>query len=278
MRRGLERARYLRDADLGVDLLSARYVTHRFGLHTHETYVIGVVIDGAARFASAGRTYVSPRGTIMLIEPEEAHTGGAGVEDGWTYRMLYPTPSLLERVAGQLGSDSGRTPTFQQRVIDDPTLARALCAAHLAIERQQDPLEKESLLLGAFGLLLRRYASDPPRVRAAPSPPDRAHRSIAQRVKTHIDERYSSRLTLAELARVAHASPFQLVRVFKKELGLPPHAYVNQVRIRHAKELLRRGMPPAEAAITVGFYDQSHFGRHFKRTVGVSPARFAAPS
>jgi AraC-like DNA-binding protein len=277
MRGKQEEAHYLRDADLGVDLLSARYVTHRFGLHTHDTYVVGVVIDGAARFASAGCSYMSPRGTIMLIEPEEAHTGGAGVEDGWAYRMLYPTTSLLTRVAEQIGQDGARAPTFRQRVIEDPTLARALCAAHLAIERKQDPLEKESLLLDAFRLLLRRYASDPPRIGGAPLPSDREHSAIARRAKAHIDERYSSRLTLAELARIAAASPFNLVRIFKKEFGLPPHAYVNQVRIRRARELLLGGVSPATAAISVGFYDQSHFGRHFKRTVGVPPARFAGP-
>jgi AraC-like DNA-binding protein len=91
-----------------------------------------------------------------------------------------------------------------------------------------------------------------------------------------IDERYASRLTLAELAGIAHVSPFHLVRTFKQQIGLSPHAYLNQVRIRRAKELLQRGASPAEAALSVGFYDQSHFGRHFKRTVGVSPARFAA--
>ena len=272
-----ERARYLRDAELGLELLSARYVTHRFGLHSHDTYVIGVVIDGAARFASAGHTYVSPRGTIMLIEPEEAHTGGAGVEDGWAYRMLYPTTSMLARVGEQIGQGSGRAPTFQKRVIDDPTLARALFAAHVAIDRQREPLEKESLLLDAFGLLLRRYASDPPRVGGTPLPADREHTAIAERAKAHIEERYASRPTLAELARVAGASPFQLVRIFKKTFGLPPHAYLNQVRIRRAKELLQGGARPATAAISVGFYDQSHFGRHFKRTVGVSPARFLGP-
>jgi AraC-like DNA-binding protein len=274
MRPVQEEARYLRDEDLGVDLLSARYVTHRFGLHTHDTYVIGVVVDGAARFACRGNTYVSPRGTIMLIEPEEAHTGGAGAERGWTYRMLYPTPSLLQRGAEHMGADGSRTPTFRQRVIEDPVVARALCDAHLAIEQQQDPLEKESRLLDAFGLLIQRHASAPPRVARAPSASDREHAATARRAKALIEERYASRLTLAELAHAAGASPFHLVRIFRKELGLPPHAYINQVRIRHAKDLLEAGVSLAAAAVSVGFSDQSHFGRHFKRTVGVSPARF----
>jgi AraC-like DNA-binding protein len=270
-----ETARYLFDEDLGVELLSAHYVKHRFGLHTHDTYVVGVVVDGAARFRSAGHDYVSPRGTIMLIEPEEAHTGGAAASAGWTYRILYPTQSLLRRVAEQLGARPSTEPTFRPRVIEDPELARALCAAHVAIEQREGPLEKESRLLEAFGLLVRRYASAPPRPGRSPSASDGAHRSAAEHVRATIDARYASRLTLAELVGVAGVSPFHLVRTFTKAFGLPPHAYLNQVRVRRAKELLHRGVSPAQAALAVGFFDQSHLGRHFKRTVGVSPARFA---
>jgi AraC-like DNA-binding protein len=270
-----EEVRYLRDEDLGVELLSAHYVTHRFGLHTHDTYVVGVVVDGAARFTSAGHSYLSARGTVMLIEPEEAHTGGPGAKSGWTYRMLYPSPALLRRVAEQVVAAPAAAPTFQPRVIEDPELARALCSAHAAIERRADALEKESRLLDAFGLLIGRYASGTPRTRTSTLRSTGEHAAVAQRVRAYVEENFAARLTLAEIAQVAEVSPFHLVRILKKELGLPPHAFLNQVRVRRAKELLKQGVPPAEVAISVGFCDQSHFGRHFKRTVGISPACFA---
>jgi AraC-like DNA-binding protein len=265
-----EQARYSRDEDLGVELLSARYITHRFGLHTHDTCVVGVVVDGAARFTSAGNSYLSPRGTVMLIEPEEAHTGGAGADSGWAYRILYPSPALLSRVAEQVTEGPADTPTFRPRVIEDPQLAHALCGAHAAIERRADALEKESRLLHAFGLLITRYASNSPASQSVAE-----HAAVAERVRAYVEEHFAAHVTLATLARVAEVSPFHLVRIVKQELGLPPHAYLNQVRIRHAKELLRQGVPPADVAMSVGFCDQSHLGRHFKRTVGVSPARFS---
>src|SRR5690606_41927249 len=60
----------------------------------------------------------------------------------------------------------------------------------------------------------------------------------------------------------------------KTATGLPPHAYLNSVRIRQARRLLRAGVRPAEVAAEVGFTDQAHLSRHFKRVVGVPPAAY----
>jgi hypothetical protein len=186
-----EHVRYTRDDDLDVELLSARYVTHRFGLHTHATYVVGVVTGGAARFLSGGRGYVCPSGTIMLIEPEEAHTGGAGVAAGWSYRMLYPSLTLLERLTGM-------TPSFGPRVLVDRKVARALLAAHAAIEHGADELAKETLAVAAFGLLVRRHAGVYDR---APSPAACAW--IVERVRGHVAEHFAERIRSA----ISRASP-----------------------------------------------------------------------
>jgi AraC-like DNA-binding protein len=265
-----EQARYGRDDELGIELLSARYVTHRFGLHAHDSYVIGVVVDGAARFQCRGNTFLSPRGTIMVIEPEEPHTGGAGAEIGWTYRMLYVVPAAMRRITEQMARPA-TTPSFGHRVIEDPEVAAALVTAQRALEAGASPLAKQALVVDALGRLVERHAGA-----TAPRETRSARAAIAATARAYIDVHFASRLTVAELADHAGTSPFQLVRIVKAELGLPPHAYVNQVRVRRAKELLAAGVEPARVARDVGFCDQSHLGRHFKRTVGVSPARYAA--
>src|SRR5436309_3146946 len=77
--------------------------------------------------------------------------------------------------------------------------------------------------------------------------------------------------TLDELAAAAGMSPFALLRAFRAETGLPPHAYLNQLRVRLARQLLDAGLPPAQVAADAGFADQPHLTRHFKRAVGVPP-------
>jgi AraC-like DNA-binding protein len=265
-----EQARYGRDDELGIELLSARYVTHRFGLHAHDTYVIGVVVDGAARFACRGRTFLSPSGTIMVIEPEEPHTGGAAAAIGWAYRMLYVSPAVLRRVTAQMARPAA-TPSFGRHVIDDPAIATALVAAQRALERGASPLAKEALLVDALGRLIERHAGAPAR-----GDTRSARAGIASRARAYLEENFASPITLGELADHAGTGPFSLVRAVKAELGLPPHAYLNQIRVRRAKALLAAGGDPARVATEVGFYDQSHLGRHFKRTVGVTPACYAS--
>lgn len=79
---------------------------------------------------------------------------------------------------------------------------------------------------------------------------------------------------MSGLARVAGLSAFHLCRVFRDAVGMPPHAYQTQVRVRQAKSLLRAGMPAAQVAAAAGFSDQAHLTRHFKQIVGVTPGRY----
>ncbi len=73
------------------------------------------------------------------------------------------------------------------------------------------------------------------------------------------------------------ASPTHLVRAFTRRFGLPPHAYLVARRVEAARRMLLAGRPPAEVAATVGFHDQAHLTRQFRRHVGTTPGRFGRP-
>jgi AraC-like DNA-binding protein len=90
-------------------------------------------------------------------------------------------------------------------------------------------------------------------------------------VKECLESRYAENMTLEELARIAHLSSFHLLRVFRKEVGLPPHAYQTRLRLSHAKALLAQAATIGEAALSAGFCDQSHFANHFRKVFGYAP-------
>jgi AraC-like DNA-binding protein len=77
------------------------------------------------------------------------------------------------------------------------------------------------------------------------------------------------------LAACAGLSRYYFLKVFCSETGMPPHAYLDSVRIGHAKRLLRQGLAQSEVASEAGFSDQSHFANRFKRLVGVTPGCYA---
>ena len=107
-------------------------------------------------------------------------------------------------------------------------------------------------------------------------------RSAAQRrtvsdAVAFIHANFPRELSLGDIAEAVHVSPFHLARQFKQSLGVSPHQYLIQVRVNSARWLLLAGSGErslAEVATAVGFSDQSHLTRHFKRLTGVTPGQF----
>lgn len=113
-----------------------------------------------------------------------------------------------------------------------------------------------------------RSIRDLPRLRAEDA-------VTAARVRDWLDTRPAGRVDLYALAEETGRSRYQVLRAFKRRYGLPPHAYHLCVRIAESQRLLAGGQSPAQVAIAAGFVDQSHFSKHFKRLVGVTPAQYA---
>lgn len=91
-------------------------------------------------------------------------------------------------------------------------------------------------------------------------------------VTDHINDCLNRELSLTEIASTVQMSPFHFARLFKQSTGLAPHQFVIRCRVERAKELLMQGkMAIADIAVEVGFANQSHLTRHFKRIVGVTP-------
>ncbi|HKO52018.1 MAG TPA: helix-turn-helix transcriptional regulator [Polyangiaceae bacterium] len=98
---------------------------------------------------------------------------------------------------------------------------------------------------------------------------------VAERVRECLQYDSSATVDLSTLAKQAGVSRYQALRMFKRRYGLPPHTYQLNVRLALAQKALREGHQPVQVAAQYGFVDQSHFTRHFKRLLGVTPAQYA---
>ena len=269
-----EHTHFWRDPALNnLELLRATYITHAFAPHMHEGYAIGVIEGGAERFRYRRGVHVAPRGSIVLINPGEMHTGESATEHGWMYRMLYPDISLLQRAASEMAGKQQGIPFFPSPVVDDPALATQLMQLHAVLERSPSALERDSRFLWVFAQLIARHADAHASLQAI-----RGQQTWVQQVRAYLEDHYAENVTLEQLASFVNVSPFHLLRVFRDVVGLPPHNYLTQVRVRRARQLLQASLRPAEVAQAVGFTDQSHLTRHFKSLVGVTPARYAGGS
>ncbi len=124
-RRPREQVHYLHLKELGgLEMLSAQYYQQTFSRHVHEGFCIGVIEEGAQRFFRTGAHHVAPKGDIILVNPDEIHTGSSAVETGWRYRAIYPTPELLSRLTQDLFSTQRFIPWFTHAVVHDEGLAQ----------------------------------------------------------------------------------------------------------------------------------------------------------
>jgi len=255
----------------GVELLTASFTTHAFSRHFHEGYAIGRILRGAMRFHYLGENLVAPAGEVNLVVPGETHDGQAADASGWAYRMFYLKPEALYEASKAL-SEKPFHPDFSMGVIRDPALAARVAAAHAAMENPDVSLmEKETRLLRLLADWISRHADQ-----RRPWPEVRPDHGPARLARDYIEAHCGRDIPLSELSRAANASPFHLVRLFTREYGLPPHAFLTQTRLDRAKELLTGRGPVrlADVAAAAGFADQSHLTRLFKRRFGFTPGKF----
>jgi AraC-like DNA-binding protein len=257
----------------GTDLVRASYVKHAFPRHFHETYVIIVQERGVDEFYCRGELRHSPAGSIALVNPHEVHTGRPATEEPWVYRAIYPHPTLVKEVVSHYGERTNSQPYFSSPVVYDLPLARSLYRLHHLLETSPDSLERQTAFVVTLAQLIGRHSGDQLAAMVAGSEP-RAIKTAREYIEAH----YAENLSLSELASVAHLSPSYLVRAFHKEVGLPPHEFLTQVRVKVAKKFLSEGRPIVEVALEAGFVDQSHFTNRFKRLVGITPKQFARQS
>ena len=265
-----EQVKFWREPQFGnLELLHARYITHSFCRHTHEAYAIAVIEQGAEEFTCRGETHITPAGDIAIINPGEVHTGHAVDETGWTYRVLYPEPSILQQAASDAFGRQQGIPYFPNAVIQDKELARLLLKLHISLEGLTFKLEQDSRLLWTLARLIARHADLRPPLKFVGK-----ESKAVQRVRDYLETHYTENVSLEQLAVVANLSPFYLLRTFRDRIGLPPHSYLNQVRLIRAKKLLSQGCQISQVAHEIGFADQSHLTRQFKRMFGVTPGQY----
>jgi AraC-like DNA-binding protein len=154
-------------------------------------------------------------------------------------------------------------------VARDPRLAKHVVRLFAQVENPApDPLAADESLLCCLMHVLHKHGVRGPTTPCA-SP------SVAKAIR-RLDAAPEVPTSLAELAALSGLSRFQLLRGFARDVGTTPHAYLFQRRVRLARRLLAAGRSPAEAALQVGFADQSHMTRAFVRQLGITPGRYKA--
>jgi AraC-like DNA-binding protein len=258
------------DHDTGIETLRAHFEGHAYDPHWHDSYLVGVTEQGVQQFNCRRTRHQSTPGKVFLLEPGDIHDGDAPTEGGFTYRMLYLDPQWLERELSALFEDAPANSqlSFANTLASDLRLAQATSAAFQTLHGGELRIVRQSALDGLIERLTdhlhwrARYREDP----RLPL--------VALKARDYLHANMQLDIGLDELAAATSVDRFRLTRAFKAAFGLPPHAYLVQLRLAKARRLLALGEQPASVAMTLGFADQSHLGRWFVRAYGLTPASY----
>ena len=184
--------------------------------------------------------------------------------------MLYPETDLLKRIASEITGSERDIPFFSSPVIFDNRLAYKIYQMHCAFEEPQTPvIERETYLLTVLSELIIRHADSRSLI-----PSVQQENALVQSIREYLAMNYHRNISLTELSKVTNRSKFYLCRVFREATGLPPHTYLTLIRVRQAKRLLKLGIPIAQVASDVGFFDQTHLTKRFKGVLGITPKQY----
>ncbi|MBA4221033.1 MAG: AraC family transcriptional regulator [Methylobacterium sp.] len=252
----------------GLSCLHADFTTHDYAPHQHDAFVVAVTESGGSEFRSRGRSDEARESVLLVFNPAEPHSGRMGWSKRWRYRSLYLTQPAIDHVTAGLGID--RPAYFMRNVLGDADLIAAFARLHRSLDEGHDPLEEHELLVASFGELFTRHGDG---ARAIPTV-SRDEAAVSIVVKRMASQHAESGLSLDEMGLWVGMTAFQLIGLFKRTIGLTPHAYLTQLRLKAAIRELKAGVPIAEAALASGFYDQSALTRHFKRSFGITPLQY----
>jgi AraC-like DNA-binding protein len=243
------------------EVLHAHFVDHAYPAHTHGTWTLLLVDTGTVRYDLDRHEHGALEDRVTLLPPHVAHDGRSVEATGFRKRVVYLDEHVIdpERIGAAVDHPGWA----------DPALRGSVHRLLGALEREGDELEAEvRLQLVADGLEQRLAgATAPAAVRRDPP--------LARRLRDLLDDGVVEGVSLSAAARALGAHPTHLVRAFGAEFGIPPHRYLTGRRLDRARQLLLTGERAADVAVAVGFHDQAHLTRHFRRLLGVTPTAYA---
>ncbi len=254
---------YYRDADVPFFELKAGSADHlSYKKHYHEDFSVGLVEKGASRFWHEGRQVEILPDSLVLIPPGVFHACNPRDSVHWQFKMLFVAPEWLAAA-----SPGERTPVWSQgvRCLHGRAYETLMARTADCLMGSASPLAKESGVLELFAALGGIAARG--RRPAGAS----GERAGLRQVREYLQAHFLDRVALAALEAVSGLSRYYVVKLFKKEYGVPPHVYQTMLRVNYAEKELRRRRDLAAVAQDAGFYDQSHFTKTFRSHVGVTP-------
>ena len=243
------------------EVLHAQFADHAYPPHTHDTWTLLIVDDGAVRYDLDGRPRAAEQSMVSVLPPHIVHDGRPATSRGFRKRVLYLEADVIgEPLIG---------PAVDRPAVVDASFRQAISRLHDSLACRDEAFEAETRLAFVAERIRRQFGRAPDEHVATSAA------GLAEAFRAYLDARIFEPVTVAAAASQLGAGPTRLTRAFMGAFDIAPHAYVIGRRLDAARDRLLAGDALAGVAADSGFCDQAHFSRRFKQFLGTTPGRFA---
>lgn len=246
-----------------IELRVANQSTACYEAHSHDEFSFGIIEQGTADYRNRRRSHRISKGDMVTINPADVHS--CNPETGnWSYSMLFVDSMIMGQVQQEVSNNYKQDYTpFTNDLERNRMLKHRFYSLFASLQQEVSTLQAQQCFFEFIEASLviepvTRYAAQ----KVSP---------CLTRVREKLSDEIAHRHQLEELAKEAGMGRYQFLRAFKSQFGLPPHAYLIDERVKRAKVMLRAGQSISDIALSLGFSDQAHFQRQFKKKLAVTP-------
>lgn len=233
--------------------------------HYHNMICILALKQGSAKFIVNEKELVLKKSRLIVINPNEVHYSICD-EKNKDYYVIYINRDWYQVLQKQIFKTNNIIAI--PNILDNLTISDEFFNLFTTLSEDTDVIEKELKLLDFLKTIFNEYIDEKIFLKIEETT------KIAKEFKEYIEKNISSKLTLSSIAKELKVSPYHIIRICNQDFGLSANAYIVNKRVHRAKKLISDGLDISEAAVEVGFYDQSHLTNVFKKVFAITPKAY----
>jgi AraC-like DNA-binding protein len=219
-------------------------------------------IDKSEIYAESGKCFVINKGEVHSFTSLDKITHD--------YMCMCFDISCFENISLEIKHKISNGLFFNNNIIDNSHLYMLINEFCSNLLNSTIDLENEDLFFEIIEELAINHSSSICNFKKTGS-----KQSSVKLLREYIEDNYKDNISINQLSEISGLSSYYLIRLFSSEYGFAPHCYQNNIRIKKVKQLLiNREMTMSDIALEVGFADQSHMIKHFKKSVGITPSKY----
>lgn len=263
----LSTERFFKDKNL--PFLECRYTRNsgkHYKSHLHNTFSIGAIDAGEVLYTVANKSASLKLNSLAIINPEVLHSCNPLEKKDRSYYMLYIDTSWALKIQQSL-FDTESFINASVIFLNDEKIYESYINTMNFFMGDGYLLEKEQMMVELLIVIFPKITKDK-------SFTCKAFSKDVEKLKKILSVNFEEDLTLDMVSKLLHVNPYTLLRHFKDEVGITPHAFRMNARVEFAKKLLQDKENISQVALDCGFFDQSHFHKHFKSITTVTPKEY----